>query len=524
MFDTEVGARDAVSSVCAGAAEHAVVGAADVAVRVRDAAALLAVAARGSGSWAAGERASALVAVRISEAALAEARAHLLVADRAAGDTQRPGDRSFEAAQARVSRSGWGEAARVVRQADALVSMGTVAAGVRDGSVPLGHLDALARVAATSTPEVAAVLRTPDVQATVVAMARSQSAPDFARSLARFVAAKDPAGLQSAHDEQHRERFFSMSTQPHGVFLQGRLDRVAGESLRIALDAMGQIPDETRSPGQASADALTMLAEKACTGSPAHRSSSTTPDDSPAIAGAGTGAAATGAGSRPHLSLLVPAETVAELIAHQRALDSADTAADQDLLVDGLEQGGQVTPGDPARRVCAPIELPWAPVVPATLEDGTPVAMSELARALCEAEITRIVMTAEGLPLDVGRTRRLFTAAQRRAVVARDGQCVWNGCEQHASRCEVHHVRWWDRDTGPTSVPNAALLCRYHHTQTHRLDLHIHRLEKPPGWTRRRDAAGGSVAPATSRRPMRYVVRGRRGDVVNAPESDDDEP
>ena len=82
----------------------------------------------------------------------------------------------------------------------------------------------------------------------------------------------------------------------------------------------------------------------------------------------------------------------------------------------------------------------WSPVVPATLEDGTPVAMSELARCLCEADITRIVMAADGQPLDVGRTRRLHTPAQRKAVIARDRQCVWNGCETPAARCEVHHV------------------------------------------------------------------------------------
>ncbi|WP_210767637.1 DUF222 domain-containing protein, partial [Cellulomonas humilata] len=148
----------------------------------------------------------------------------------------------------------------MVRQADALVSMGTVAAGVRAGSVPLGHLDELARVASSATPEVAAVLRTVEAQEQVVGMARVASRPDFARALARWVAAQDPGALEAEHEVQRRERFFSMSVQPGGVFLKGRLDRVAGETLRVALDAMGQYGDQTRSPGQASADALAMLA------------------------------------------------------------------------------------------------------------------------------------------------------------------------------------------------------------------------------------------------------------------------
>ncbi|MBO3100678.1 DUF222 domain-containing protein [Cellulomonas sp. zg-ZUI168] len=484
----------------------------EVAARVRDAAADLAAVSRASSGWSAAERASALAAVASGQAALAEARAHLLVADRDAGDTVRPGDRSFEAAHARASRAGIGEATRQVRQADALVSMPVVAAGVREGSVPLPHLDALARVAATASPQVASVLRTPDTQQAVLAMARTRSAPDFARALARFVATQDPAGVQGEHDRQYRERFFTLSAQPDGVFLKGRLDRVAGESLRVALDAMGQFGDQTRSPGQASADALTMLAEKACAGTGPRAGVGGSGEGDATGPGAGGAAGAGGSGSvgRPHVSLLVSAETVAELIAHERA--GADVVA-------------------------PPITLPWGTVAPATLEDGTPVAMSELARVLCQADLTRIVMSAEGVPLDVGRTRRLFSTAQRRAVVVRDGQCVWNGCEQHASRCEVHHVRWWGRDAGPTSVANAALLCRFHHSEVHRLHMSIERLAKPPGWVLRQQGiaaaggagrgglgdvlnggVGGDGGEPGGLQPMRYVFRDTRGLTVNAPD------
>ncbi|NUU16275.1 DUF222 domain-containing protein, partial [Cellulomonas humilata] len=325
---------------------------------------------------------------------------------------------------------------------------------------------------------------------------------------------QDPGALEAEHEVQRRERFFSLSAQPGGVFLKGRLDRVAGETLRVALDAMGQYGDQTRSPGQAAADALAMLAEGACAGArpTAARGGVGSPSGLAADAGVqpagGDRGGTPGAVSRPHLSLLVPVETIAELLAHQRA--GADVA-------------------------CAPVALPWGAVAPATLEDGTPVAMSELARVLCEADITRMVMSAESLPLDVGRTKRLFTPAQRRAAVVRDGQCTWNGCEQHASRCEVHHIRWWDRDSGATSLSNAALLCKHHHSEVHRLNLSIARLEKPPGWTRRQrakaelrestsavgamGATGATVlAPTTGRTPLRYVFRNHRGHTVNAPD------
>ncbi len=153
--------------------------------------------------------------------------------------------------------------------------------------------------------------------------------------------------------------------------------------------------------------------------------------------------------------------------------------------------------------------------------------MTELARALCTADISRIVMSAEGIPLDVGRTKRLFTAAQRRAAVARDQQCIWNGCTTPASRCEMHHLRWWDAHHGPTSLTNSGLVCPHHHRVIHQLSLSIERLGQPPGWKKRQDALGIPIdpsAPGIDHQPMRYVFRDPSGTTVNRPDSWPDAP
>ncbi len=153
--------------------------------------------------------------------------------------------------------------------------------------------------------------------------------------------------------------------------------------------------------------------------------------------------------------------------------------------------------------------------------------MSELARCLCDADITRIVMSADSQPLDVGRTRRLHTPAQRKAVIARDRGCVWNGCETPAARCEVHHVLWWNRDNGPTDIEHAALTCRHHHGEIHRANLTIERLTPTPdtpvstdGTARSTGTTGTPTTAGVSAiyvSGTRYVFRNPEGAIANAP-------
>jgi hypothetical protein len=90
----------------------------------------------------------------------------------------------------------------------------------------------------------------------------------------------------------------------------------------------------------------------------------------------------------------------------------------------------------------------------------------DLPLACCDSDLFRAVMNAAGEVLDIGRTTREWTIPIRRAVVLRDGGCVFPGCDRPPSWCDVHHCFEWDHG-GPTCADNGALLCRRHHTFIH---------------------------------------------------------
>lgn len=105
-----------------------------------------------------------------------------------------------------------------------------------------------------------------------------------------------------------------------------------------------------------------------------------------------------------------------------------------------------------------------------------------LRRLLCTAEVTPVVLGTESEVLDVGRKHRLFTPAQRKALIARDGGCAAPGCTFPAAWCESHHVQWW-KHGGRTSVDNGVLLCSHHHHAVHEGMWEIEMIDRMPWFT-----------------------------------------
>jgi hypothetical protein len=89
--------------------------------------------------------------------------------------------------------------------------------------------------------------------------------------------------------------------------------------------------------------------------------------------------------------------------------------------------------------------------------------------AQLQAAATRLPPTLGGAPtqpLEVGRTSRVVSAAQRAALVVRDGGCAVAGCQRPPAWCEAHHLVHWLHG-GPTDLANLALVCRAHHRAVH---------------------------------------------------------
>ena len=98
--------------------------------------------------------------------------------------------------------------------------------------------------------------------------------------------------------------------------------------------------------------------------------------------------------------------------------------------------------------------------------EGEDFSIPELLRLACTADLVPWVFDSEGQPLWLGRTRRLFTARQRKAMAIRDRECRAEGCTMPAEFCEAHHKTAWV-DCGLTDVDKGVLLCPWHHHRAH---------------------------------------------------------
>ena len=101
------------------------------------------------------------------------------------------------------------------------------------------------------------------------------------------------------------------------------------------------------------------------------------------------------------------------------------------------------------------------------LDDGTALPVATVRRLACDAGIIPVVLSGDGVVLDVGRSRRLATDDQRRALRAMYRSCGVGDCDVPFDRCEIHHLDEWDAHDGETNLDRLIPACGRHHHLAH---------------------------------------------------------
>jgi hypothetical protein len=334
------------------------------------------------------------------------------------------------------------------------------------GRISADHATALTTHAA-ATPATRARLADPDLgEDFLLTHATTLGATEFTHLVKHWAHRADPAAADRAYRHDAETEHLPLAPTTDGYHLAGRLTTANGQALQAALDARTGTPAATdpRTPAQRRAAALTSLARLTLD----------------------AGILQPGARIRPHLAVHVPYDTLTRLIHASRpttCTPDQTSAGNRPGAAIGLDTGAATSPGTTGTDQAGAAVIPATPLdhsqligaEPATQTDGTPNAPQLLARLACQGTFHRVIFGPDSQLLDSGREERLFTAAQTRAIIARDRTCRYPDCHAPPGEGEIHHSLWWYDQHGPTAAHLGILLCWYHHDHVHQRNITIER-------------------------------------------------
>ncbi len=102
------------------------------------------------------------------------------------------------------------------------------------------------------------------------------------------------------------------------------------------------------------------------------------------------------------------------------------------------------------------------------IDCGLPIDLpiETIRRMACIADVSPIIVGADGVHLYLGNTTRLATPEQRRALRAMYRTCAIEGCCVSWDRLVIHHLKYF-HNGGPTDIDNLLPLCTKHHHCAH---------------------------------------------------------
>jgi len=134
------------------------------------------------------------------------------------------------------------------------------------------------------------------------------------------------------------------------------------------------------------------------------------------------------------------------------------------LPTDGLPQGG-------ATGATLVVRFDYTTLIegikPATLSTGTRLSAGQARQMACRMGLIPEVFAGQSVPLDMGRSKRLFTPAQKLAIAARDRGCTAPWCDRPPEWTEVHHHRQPWAKGGTTDLADGMLVCSHDHHILH---------------------------------------------------------
>jgi hypothetical protein len=141
----------------------------------------------------------------------------------------------------------------------------------------------------------------------------------------------------------------------------------------------------------------------------------------------------------------------------------------------------------------------------ARIADGPGLPDRVVQRLLCSGRIRTALCDRGGNVLDLGRSQRLVSDKQYRALLIRDhGHCAHPGCTNRRN-LDAHHVINW-LDGGRTDMNNLILLCEPHHLGLHNGEFSI----TATGNQQFRFARADGVTLPNHVNPTEYITTDRR--------------
>ena len=146
----------------------------------------------------------------------------------------------------------------------------------------------------------------------------------------------------------------------------------------------------------------------------------------------------------------------------------AKAAADALVTICSTVLGAEADPDRACVVVHTSVEVLFGLDGPAELANGVSISPDSVRRLACDGRLEVVTENADGTPIGIGRASRRVPPWLARQVRKRDQGCRFPQCP--CKTIQIHHIKWWVRDKGPTDLDELLGACRLHHRLLHEGD------------------------------------------------------